>query len=51
MFLVNECKSPLKIGIILYKTTIFALFCPLFENVKDSKTGFLLTKRQEINST
>jgi hypothetical protein len=38
MFLVNECKSPLKTAIKLYKPPIFAPFYPNFQNVKDSRT-------------
>jgi hypothetical protein len=49
MFLVNECKSPLKTGIILYKTPILATFYAHFENVKDSITALLLDKMIEFN--
>ncbi|MDR1980914.1 MAG: hypothetical protein LBQ39_04735 [Tannerellaceae bacterium] len=44
MFLVNECKSTPKTGIILYKTPIFGLFYAHFENVKDSEIPLLLDK-------
>jgi hypothetical protein len=49
MFLVKECKRPLKTGIKLYKTAIFILFYPPFLNVKDSEMGFLLDIMIEIN--
>jgi hypothetical protein len=49
MFLVNECKSTSKTGIILYKTTILGVFYGLFENVKDSEMGFYLTYSQKFN--